>query len=89
MPALQRRLLETIGAATSPEGVAVLAAEAIDRSNDPRRWWLVASTTPWDVLEEWIGDELVKLAKRAAKRRKKDRKVLDGVTAASTRRELE
>lgn len=89
VPGLQQRLLETSGATTSPDGVAILAAEVIDRSNDPRRYWVVASTTPWEHLEEWIGDELVRLAKRAAKKRKRDRAALDGITAASTRRELE
>jgi hypothetical protein len=89
VPALQQRLLESVGAATDADGVAVLATEAIDRSSDPRRFWLVASTTPWETLEEWIGDELVLISKRAAKKRKKDRKVLDGIAEASTRRELE
>lgn len=89
VPALQRRLLETTGAVTYAHGVAVLATEVLDRSNDPRRWWLVASTTPWEVVEEWIGDELVERYKRAAKKRKKDKKALAGIEAASTRRELE
>jgi hypothetical protein len=89
VPALQRRLLESTGATTYAAGVAILAAEAIERSNDPRRFWIVASTTPWEHLEEWIGDELVALYKKAAKKQRKDRKVLDGIVAASTRRELE
>jgi len=89
VPALQRCLLESVGVTTHADGVAVLATEAIERSNDPRRFWLVASTTPWEHLEEWIGDELVQLYKKAAKKRKKDRKVLDGIATASSRRELE
>jgi hypothetical protein len=88
VPAVQRRLLESTGAVTSPEGVAILAAEVIDRSPDPRRYWLVASTTPWQHLEEWVGDELVRIYKRAAKRGK-DKEALAGIEAASTRRELE
>jgi hypothetical protein len=89
VPALQRRLLEDVGAVTDAGGVAVLAAEIIDRSNDMRRYWLVASTTPWGHLEEWIGDEREQLYKKAEKKRKKDRKVLDGIATASSRRELE
>ena len=89
VPALQSRLLESVGATTSAHGVAVLATEVIERSNDPRRFWLVASTAPWTQLEEWVGDDLVQLYKKAAKKRKKDRKVLDGIATASGRRELE
>jgi hypothetical protein len=89
VPALQRRLLEQTGAATDANGVAVLATEAIDRSNDPRRWWLIASITPWQVLEEWMADELIDRYKKAAKKRKKDTKALAGIEAASSRRELE
>ena len=89
VPGLQRRLLEQTGAPTSAYGLALLACEAIERSNDARRFWLVASTTPWEYLEEWLADDLRIIYKRAAKTRKKDKKALKGIEAASSRRELE
>ena len=39
------------------------------------------STTPWDLLEKWIGDELVQRYKRAAKKSKKDWKQPAGIEA--------
>lgn len=67
VPALQRRLLEVCGAMTSATGVAMLAYHITDRSRDPRRYWVVASTAPWQNLEEWIGDELIAMYRRAAR----------------------
>ena len=89
VPALQLRLLESTGSMTSERGIAMLATEAVERSRDPRRFWLVASTTPWEYLEEWIGDDLESVYKRAAKKRKEEKKTLAGIEAASSRPELE
>lgn len=89
VPGVQRRLLERTGTTTSARGLAMLAAEAIERSHDPRRFWLVASTTPWEHLEDWIADDILVIYKRADKRRKKDKKALEGIAAASSRREIE
>ena len=92
VPGVQRRLLEEVGATSSRSGVGLLAAQLIESSNDPRKFWLVLSTTPWEYLEEWIGDELTAVYRRAAKAKRKaqgDKKTLKGIEAASSRRELE
>ena len=92
VPAVQKRLLQDVGVTSSDDGVILLATQLIEWSRDPRKFWLILSTTPWDYLEDWIGDELVAVYKRAAKARKKakkEKKALKGIAAASSRRELE
>ena len=92
VPGVQKRLLQDVGATSSDDGVILLATQLIEWSRDPRKFWLILSATPWDYLEDWIGDELVAVYKRAAKARKKakkDKKALKGIAAASSRRELE
>jgi hypothetical protein len=92
VPGVQKRLLEEVGATSSRSGVELLAVQLIEWSHDPRRLWLVLSTTPWDYLEEWIGDELIGVYRRAAKAQKKaqkDKRAIKGIEAASSRRELE
>jgi hypothetical protein len=92
VPAVQKRLLQDVGATSSDDGVILLATQLIEWSRDPRKYWLILSETPWEYLEDWLGDELVAVYKRAAKARKKakkDKKALKGIEAASSRRELE
>jgi hypothetical protein len=89
---VQKRLLEEVGATSSHDGIVLLATRIIEGSGDPRKFWIVLSATPWEQLEEWIGDELIELyrhAAKASKKAKKDKEALKGIAAASSRRELE
>jgi hypothetical protein len=83
VPAIQARVLAEVGATTSPEGVAMFAAEVVEHFDGPRAW-LVLSSTPWDYLERWVGDEVIAAYRRATGDEGDDEK-LAGITATSTR----
>jgi hypothetical protein len=86
VPAIQARVLAEVGATTSPDGVAMFAAEVVEHFDGPRAW-LVLSSTPWDYLERWVGDEVIAAYRRATGEDGDDEK-LAGITAASTRRAI-
>jgi len=87
-PRARRRLLETVGAETSPRGIAEVAYEIAEHASfGPEYTWLMASTRPW----EFLADLTVRRIRRAYRATvgKGDKKATKGVEEASTRLEIE
>ena len=87
-PGIQKRVLSEVGATTSPEGIAFFALQIVEDFDSSKRDWLLVSADPWEYLESWIGDAVVKAYRNAVKGRA-DKSVLSGIEAASSRRALE
>jgi hypothetical protein len=87
-PGIRKRVLTEVGATTSADGLAFFALQIVEDYESPKRDWLLVSADPWEYLESWIGDAVVKAYRRAAKGRK-DRGDLAGIEEASNRRALE
>jgi hypothetical protein len=85
IPAVQSRVLAEVGALTSAAGIALFATELVEESGGPRAW-LVVCERPWEYLERWIGDGVVKAYRKA--RFDGDDDELTGIGQASSRREL-
>jgi len=89
-PGIQARVLAEVGALTSPEGLAVLCCEMLEDYVDARkRDWLLVCAEPWEYLEQWVAEAVVKTYRATTRRRDKDAKVLEGIAAASSRSALE
>ena len=89
-PGIQARVLAEVGALTSPEGLAVLCCEMLEDYVDARkRDWLLVCAEPWEYLEQWVAEAVVKTYRTTTRRRDKDAKVLEGIAAASSRSALE
>lgn len=87
IPGIQKRVLGEVGATTSADGIAFFASEEVERARPAKRAWLLVSSEPWEYLEQWIGDVVVRAYRAAVT--SKDKKALKGIEAASTRREIE
>jgi len=87
---VQSRVLSEVGALTSPEGLAALTCEMLEDYVDPKkRDWLLVSAEPWQYLEKWVAESVVKTYRATVGRGLKDVKVLEGIAAASSRDALE
>lgn len=88
VPDVTRRVLADVGAAIDPRGAAAIAIEvAEDTTWGARHTWLMVTDDPWAYLTDLVVREITK-AYRGAVRRRGDGKVLDGITAASSRHEI-
>lgn len=88
VPEVERRVLAEIGAVVDPRGVAAVAIEvAEDTTWGSRHTWLMVTDDPWAYLTDLVTREITK-AYRGAVRRRGDEKVLKGIEAASSRREI-
>jgi len=86
-PAVQRRVLADVGAATDVSGIARVALAVLeDEAFGKRRTWLLVSPDPWGVLTDLVARE-IRSSYRATIRRA-DKRALDGIRAASSRPEL-
>jgi hypothetical protein len=91
-PGIQSRVLSEVGSLTSLEGLAVLACELVedgDWVDSKKRAWLLVSAEPWQYLEQWIAESVVHNYRSMVRTRSKDRKVLAGIVAASSRDAIE
>lgn len=91
-PGIQARVLSEVGSLTSLEGLAVLACELLedgDWVDSRKRAWLLVSAEPWQYLEQWIAESMIHNYRATIGTRAKDRKVLAGIVAASTRDAIE
>lgn len=90
VPTVRERVLASVGIVTAPEGIALYACELIeDGRYDRRRDALLLSVDPWFQLTDWLSVEVLKSSRATVKARKKDAAVLEGIAAASSRRELD
>ena len=87
VPGIQKRVLAEVGATTSADGIAFFASEEVEHGRAAKRAWLLVSSEPWEYLEQWIGDVVIRAYRAAVQ--PKDKKALKGIAAASSRRELE
>jgi hypothetical protein len=91
-PGIQSRVLSEVGSLTSLEGIAVLTCELLedgDWVDGKKRTWLLVSAEPWQYLEQWIAESVIHNYRAMIGGRAKDRKVLAGIAAASTRNAIE
>lgn len=89
VPEVERRVLAEVGAVIDPQGIAAVALEVVEEQNyGPKHTWLMVTEDPWSFLTDLVTREVV-TSYRAAVRRRSDDKVLKGIAAASSRRELE
>lgn len=89
VPEVERRVLADVGAVIDPRGIAAVALEVVEEENyGPKHTWLMVTEDPWSFLTDLVTREVV-TSYRAAVRRRSDDKVLKGIAAASSRRELE
>ena len=86
-PFVQRRLLETAGVTTDPDGIAYLAFELLENHGhwSSKRNWMIMCDDPWVYLTDWVARRARKAYASSVKVTGPDDRALAGIAAASTR----
>ena len=87
VPEIRARLLQSLGAPTSPRGIAFLAASTVRSLSRVERDWLLVCERPWDRLAGLVEERLLRAHRRTVG--KDAKKTLDGIERASERRSIE
>jgi len=90
VPLVQARVIASVGAPLSAEGIAMFARERVEGAGPWARetQWLLVCADAWAYLAEWIADDLRK-AHKATVGRKSKATILDGIAEASSRAAIE
>lgn len=86
-PIVQRRLLETAGVTTDPDGIAYLAFELLENHGhwSSKRNWMIMCDDPWAYLTDWVAKRARKAYTSSVKVTAPNDRALAGIAAASTR----
>ena len=78
VPVVQPRLLETIGVAVDPMGLAMIAHDLLVdcQYRENERLWLLATPSPWGYLADWMSSEVSKAYKATAGKKRPTAKAL-------------
>ena len=88
-PAVQRRMLATVGVTVSAQGIALMTSEVVDHNGywSAERTWLLICDEPWEYLTQWASKRATGAYRRTVGK-KSAKSSLKGIEAASTRRAI-